>query len=154
MITLIRFECSPGQQGMHKLFLWVGPIYGTYTPFFLFQFSWMHSIHVWVYMFECEGTHVGDGYMCTCACTHVEAQYWWWKSSLITLPLYSLRQGFSVKPRAHWYIRSHQPACFEDPPAFKTLLGSELQSSHLQGKHYKHWAIPLDQMLVLDRTAF
>lgn len=55
----------------------------------------MYDICTWVYVFTCMWVHMYLWYF------WVEAQGWYWKSSLVVLPLYSFKTGSLDEPGAH-----------------------------------------------------
>lgn len=67
---------------------------GLFRKIFLSSFPFSYEC-MWVHM--CVGTR-------RWVCMHVEAQGWCLESSHISFPLSSLKQGLSIKPRAHWLV--------------------------------------------------
>lgn len=67
--------------------------------------------------FSCMYTVSLCSYVCGCmhASIHVGPQSWCQKSSSVTLPSHSLRQGLSLEPGAHWSRRSGSPGCSWKP---------------------------------------
>lgn len=70
----------------------------------------MYDICTWVYVFTCMWVHMYLWYF------WVEAQGWYWKSSLVVLPLYSVKTG--SLSRWTWSSSipaSLEPVCSRDP---------------------------------------